>query len=178
MAYGAARQHVEPPRGRWAQTEGQVPKYIVNFGSVKTMVGDRETYLKVGDEIELPATDPLVVNKHQVMTVDKEGQPVPVDPPRSEPQVVTPEQWAAIQKAKEALEAARVAMSESQVALTEAPETRDETETPQAKPPLSPHSGPAPTAPPAEGNPSTHGHQATPASAPSSGNARSGSNPK
>ena len=54
-----------------------MPLYIVKFGQVKCGEADLRG---VGDVIELDATDPLVTKKHQVMTVDREFQPVPVYP--------------------------------------------------------------------------------------------------
>jgi len=54
-----------------------MPLYVVEFGSIKCAEGDIR---KVGDVIELDAADPLVMNKHQVMAVDKDFQPVPVYP--------------------------------------------------------------------------------------------------
>lgn len=149
-----------------------MPKYIVNFGSVKVgKEGDiLERVIKVGEEIDLDATDPLVVNKHRIMTVDREGQPIPVDPERWEPQVVTVEQWDAIQRAKEALEAARAAMAQSQ-APPVADVEDDEPETPRGtptQPPATPHA----TTPPATPAPSVA--PATPAAPSGSGKSGSG----
>lgn len=150
---------------------GQVPKYIVNFGSVKVgKEGDTlERVIKVGEEIELDVNDPLVVNKHRIMTVDREGQPIPVDPERWEPQVVTVEQWDAIQRAKEALEAARAAMAQSQAPPVI--DVDDEPETPRGTPTQPPATPPA-TPPPATSAPSAA--PATPATPSGSGKPGSG----
>jgi hypothetical protein len=52
-----------------------MPKYVVNFGSIK--VGEGK-YVNEGEEIELNESDPMVTEKHPVMDVDKEGQPYQV----------------------------------------------------------------------------------------------------
>lgn len=52
-----------------------MPKYVVNFGSIK--VGEGK-YVNEGEEIELDEKDPMVTEKHPVMDVDKEGQPYQV----------------------------------------------------------------------------------------------------
>ena len=54
-----------------------MPLYIVEFGKVQCGEGD---YRGVGDVVELEATDKIVTLEHQVMTVDKDHQPVPVHP--------------------------------------------------------------------------------------------------